>query len=312
MRIGSREIGPGHSPYVVAEVSAEHCGSYTKAVHLIAAAKDAGADGAKLQLYNPLALAEARGGKVKVLTDGLWKGRTLGDLYQEAHTPREWFPDLFAYAKDIGITLFSSVFDEEGVDYLESLGCPALKIASFELTDLALIRKAASTGKPVIISTGMASIDEIRAAVMAGIKAVDALNGSPSNEEVLEIVTAGGRVPGFERALLHCVSAYPCTVADANLHRLKEAALSWPTRVFGLSDHTLGSVAPVVATALGASIIEKHITLDRKDGGPDAPFSLEPHEFKQMVQDVKDAYASIGTGERPASEIYRDLRRTSA
>jgi N-acetylneuraminate synthase len=182
--------------------------------------------------------------------------------------------------------MFSSVFDEEGVDYLESLGCPALKISSFELTDLALIRKAASTGKPIIISTGMASETEVDAARAAAFE--------------------HHRLPVW----LHCVSAYPCPIAEANLHRMA-AMKEWAMWV-GLSDHTLGSIAPVVATALGASIIEKHITLDRKNGGPDAPFSLEPAEFAKMVQDVKDAYASLGTGNRPASEIYRDLRRTSA
>jgi N-acetylneuraminate synthase len=284
MQIDGKQIGPGHPPYIVGEVSGEHRGDLLRCMTLISAAKKAGADSAKLQLYDPVKLAEARGGRNKVLTDGLWKGRTLGDLYQEAHTPREWFPELFAYAKDIGITLFSSVFDEEGVDYLESLGCPAYKIASFELTDLALIRKAASTGKPVIISTGMGSESEIVAAMNAA------------------------SYPHL--ALLHCVSSYPCKIEDARLGRLRGFGARYNFDCMGISDHTLGSVAPVVATALGASIIEKHITLDRKNGGPDAPFSLEPHEFKQMVQDVKDAYASLGTGERPASEeIYRELRR---
>lgn len=307
MQINGRQIGPGHPPYIVAELSGEHRGSSTRAMTLIRAAKEAGADAAKLQCFTPELLAEARGGADKVLTEGLWAGRRLIDLYRETHTPREWFPDLFAYARDIGITLFSSVFDEEGVDYLERLGCPAYKISSFELTGLALIRKAASTWKPVILSTGMASAQEIKAAVMAGIRVADIANGSPDTFDAIEMAMAGGRFRyGFARALLHCVSAYPCAVADANLVRLKEPALN---SVVGLSDHTLGSVAPIVATALGASIIEKHITLDRSNGGPDAPFSLEPAEFAQMVRDVKDAYASLGTGERPRSEeMYRDLR----
>ena len=288
MNIAGRDIGSGHSPYVVAEMAGEHKWEFSLCCELIAMAKKAGADAVKAQLYDPVRLAEARGGRTKVLTDGLWKGRTLGDLYHEAHTPRKWFPDLFAHAKDIGITLFSSVFDEDGVDFLESLECPAYKIASFELTDLALIRKAASTGKPVIISTGMGSEAEVWEASWAAQEAAKH-EGSP--------------------AILHCVSAYPCPVGALNL-RSKFEEFKRHYTVFGLSDHTLGSVAPVVATALGASIIEKHITLDRQNGGPDAPFSLEPAEFKQMVQDVKDAYASLGSGDRPASEnIYRDLRR---
>jgi sialic acid synthase SpsE len=284
MQIDGKQIGPGNPPWVCAEISGEHKGNYSRCCELIAMAKEAGASAVKAQLYDPVRLAEARGGRDKVLTEGLWKGRTLGNLYQEAHTPREWFPRLFSAAKQIGITLFSSVFDEEGVEYLESLGCPAYKVSSFELTELALIRKAASTGKPVIISTGMADWNDVRQAASTG---------------------------GPNAAMLHCVSAYPCRIEDLGLSRM--AQLTVATEVFGLSDHTLGSVAPVVATALGASIIEKHITLDRNNGGPDAPFSLEPHEFAKMVQDVKDAYASLGTGDRPASEeIYRDLRRTSA
>ena len=293
MQIDGRQIGPGHPPYVIAELSGEHKGSLYRALDLIKAAKEAGADAAKLQLYDPIALAEARGGRHKFLESGLWKGRTLGDLYQEAHTPKEWFPELFAYAREIGITLFSSVFDEEGVDFLKALGCPAYKVASFEIGDLALIRKAASTGKPLIISTGMASEDNVDEALAAS---------APVSV-----------------ALLHCVSAYPCAVADANL---RQVAWLWGRRdevycpsdarpsVVGLSDHTLGTTAAIVAIALGASIIEKHITLSRNDGGPDAAFSLEPAEFTKLVQDVKDAYASLGNGERPASEApYRDLRR---
>jgi sialic acid synthase SpsE len=284
VKIADREIGPGHPPYIVAEVSGEHMGKFSRALDLMLAAKDAGADAVKLQCFDPDKLAEARGGRDKVLTEGLWAGRKLDELYRETHTPREWFPDLFAYARGTGITLFSSVFDEEGVEYLESLGCPCFKVSSFEIADLALIRKAASTGKPVIISTGMADWDDVRQAARAG---------------------------GLNAAMLHCVSAYPCRLEDLGLSRMSQLTVA--TEVFGLSDHTLGSIAPVVATALGASIIEKHITLDRKNGGPDAPFSMEPAEFAKMVQDVKDAYASLGTGDRPASEeIYRDLRRTSA
>ncbi len=304
MRIGDRQIGQGHPPYIVAEMSGEHRRDIVRAYALIDAAKDAGCDAIKCQHFDPLKLAEARGGKDKILTEGLWKGRTLYSLYLETWTEPRWFPLLFDYAKQRGITLFSSVFDEEGVDYLESLGflcCPAYKIASFEINNLALIRKAAATGKPLIISTGMATLGEIRAAVTAG------LQGSQNQTRTFS--------RGFYRALLHCVSAYPCTIADANLGRLKEAATDWPARVFGLSDHTIGNTAAIVATALGASIIEKHITLSREgeNAGPDAPYSLEPNELKRFVQDVRDAWASLGTGERPASEeMYRSLRSRSA
>jgi sialic acid synthase SpsE len=290
VNIAGREIGPGHPPYIVAEIAGEHLGDEWTLLRLLNAAHHAGADAVKLQCYDPAKLAEARGGAGKVLSDGLWKGRSLGDLYAAAHTPRSLVARAFDYCRNSGITVFSSVFDEEGVDYLESLGCPALKIASFELTDLALIRKAASTGKPVIISTGMGSEAEVWQA-------------SWEAQEAARHESAP--------AILHCVSSYPCRVSDLNL-RDRFDEMNRHYSVIGLSDHTLGSVAPVVATALGASIIEKHITLDRKNGGPDAPFSLEPAEFAKMVQDVKDAYASLGTGGRPKSEeIYRELRRTS-
>ena len=296
MRIDGREIGPGNAPWVCAEISGEHKGDFARCLDLIRAAKDAGADSVKLQCFDPERLAEARGGRDKVLTEGLWAGRSLIDLYRETHTPRAFISEAIEWGKHWGITVFSSVFDEEGVDYLDGLGCPALKIASFELTDIALIRKAASTGKPVILSSGMAIEEDIRAALAQFL--------FPEEPSTIRVRECG---------LLHCVSAYPCSVEDAQLDRMKAMLAARPHLPIGLSDHTLGSIAPVVATALGASIIEKHITLDRKNGGPDAPFSLEPHEFAKMVQDVKDAYASLGTGERPASEeIYRGLRRTSA
>jgi sialic acid synthase SpsE len=290
MQINGRDIGPGYQPYIVAEISGEHKGDGNRALDLIDAAQKAGADAAKLQLFDPVKLSIARGGKYNVLADGLWKGRTLIDLYTETFTPRSWFPGLFEFAERRGITLFSSVFDEGGVDFLESLNCPAYKISSFEVTNLPLIRKAASTGKPVIISTGMAASHEIWSAndVM-----VDANN------------------PSY--AFLHCISAYPCPIADADLQRMLRLPNA-RTGVVGLSDHTLGTTAAIVAVAIGASIIEKHITLDRNNGGPDAAFSLEPLEFTKLVQGVRDAHASLGTGyQRPQSEsIYRDLRYGSS
>lgn len=305
MIINGRKIGFGCPPYVVCELSGEHRGKLENAYDLIYAAKEAGADAVKVQCFNPIDLALARGGIGKVLEDGLWKGRTLLDLYTETYTPREWFPKLFACAKDEGITLFSSVFDEEGIDYLETLGCPAYKISSFEVTNCDLIRKAASTGKPLIISTGMASEGDIYAIFSA---LTEEAPGPHGTDQFMP----------YGLALLHCVSAYPCLIGDANLKRISS---QWGLRQFrqygeveiGFSDHTTGNVAAIVATALGASIIEKHITLSRERGGPDAAFSLEPEEFKRFVADVKDAYASLGTGERPASEeMYRSLRSRSA
>jgi N-acetylneuraminate synthase len=294
VNIDGIKIGPGHPPFIVAEVAGEHRQSMERLTMLCHAAKEAGADAIKLQLYDPDRLAAARGGADKVLTDGLWKGWSLGDLYRAAHTPREWF-DVLPIGQ-FGIPIFASVFHEEDVEFLDALSVPAFKISSFELTDIALIRKAASTGKPVILSTGMASNDDIQRALASMLR--------PEEPSVVRV---------GDCALLHCVSAYPCNMADANLWRVGEMRSARPHLPIGLSDHTApehGSLAAVVATALGASIIEKHITLDRKNGGPDAPFSLEPAEFKQMVQDVKDAYASLGTGGRPESEnIYRELRR---
>jgi N-acetylneuraminate synthase len=268
-------------------MSGEHRGSYTDAEEIVLQAKWAGADAVKLQCFDPDRLAGVRGGRDKLLDSGLWKGRTLGDLYAETHTPQSWFLDLFECAREARITIFSSVFDEEGVDFLETLGCPAYKIASFELTNLGLIGKAASTGKPVILSTGMASDEEVGRALVATVH-----NGMANS------------------AVLHCVSAYPCPIEEANLQRIETLRYRYQVPV-GLSDHTTGIVAPIVATALGACIIEKHLTLDRHNGGPDAAFSLESPEFNRMVRNVEQAYASLGTGlgERSEDEApYRDLR----
>ncbi len=288
MNIAGRVIGHGHPPYIIGEISGEHLGDIHKAMSLMQHLKAAGADAAKFQLYDPIRLAEARGGLHKQAPPP-WQDLTLRQLYLRTYTPRDWFPDLFAYGREIGITVFSSVFDEDGVDFLETLGCPAYKISSFSLTDLPLIRKAAATSKPLIISTGMATTEDLRAARDSACYAND----------------------NWDVAFLHCISAYPAAPADMNLRailRLRDLGLS--ELPIGLSDHSLGTTAAIVATALGASIIEKHITLDRNDGGPDAAFSLEPHEFTKLVADVKDAYASLGTGERPASEApYRELRR---
>lgn len=289
MQIDGRSIERGQSPYVIAEIASEHCGSLAMAKELIENAHWANAHAVKVQLYDPLKLAEARGGADKILPSGPWSGRTLLDLYTEAHTPREWFPTLFHHAREVGITIFTSVFHPEDVAFLESLDCPAYKIASFEITDGDLIKACARTGKPVILSTGMASDVEISAALWS--------------------TYDDAAVPMCETALLHCVSAYPCSLADANLQRITRLLRNSLSPV-GLSDHTLGDTATVVATALGASIIEKHLTLSRFCGGPDRKHSLEPHEFKAMVRAVEDAYTAINGARPEAEDLYRSLRRT--
>lgn len=249
------------NPFIVAEISGEHCGSFNKAIALIQAAKDSGVDAAKLQCFDPLRLAERRGGANKLLTSGLWKGRTLLDLYRETHTPREWFPELFAFAKEIDLTLFSSVFDVDDVDYLETLDCPIYKVSAFESVDVDLVATMARVGKPLILSIGNTMREE------------------RIDEVVDELVST-------EFALLHCVSQYPCDPEQANLDRI-DYLTEWAS-VVGFSDHTLGIETSVMAVReYGAQIIEKHFTLSRANGGQDAAFSLEPHEFRKMVEAIR-------------------------
>jgi N-acetylneuraminate synthase len=263
MQIDGRQIGPGHPPYIVAELSGEHRGSYDRCRGLIRAAKEAGADAAKLQCFEPFALSEARGGADKVLALGLWAGRTLYSLYCETYTRWGWFPELFGYAREIGITLFSSVFDEESLRELEGYGlCPAYKISSFEFTDLPLIGKVAATRKPMIMSVpATASASDIRGAMLAAVNLDSNI------------------------AYLHCVSEYPA--ADPHFERLAELQERLGHWVVGFSDHTLGIASAVEAVKRGASIIEKHLTLSRAEGGPDKAFSLEPAELAQLVQACK-------------------------
>lgn len=268
-------------PEIVAEISANHNGSIERALALINAAKEAGADAVKLQAYRSDLITIDHDGPGFMVDAGPWKGRRLIDLYREAETPRDWLPQLFHFASLIGIPCFASVFAKEDVDFLEGLGCPRYKIASFEIVDTPLIRYAAATGKPLVISTGMAHFNEVDLAVLAA---------------------------GRKLTLLHCVSAYPTDVRDADLGRMGLLRDCFKVPV-GLSDHTLGIAVPVAATALGASMIEKHLTLSRADGGPDASFSLEPAEFKAMVAAVRDAAAACSMPERPA-EPYRGLRRS--
>ena len=252
-------------PFIVAEISANHLGSLERALRLIEEAKLAGADAVKFQTYQPQTLAPD---PEYVISSGPWAGSKARDLYCQAQTPRRWHQTLFAYARAVGIEPFSTPFSPDDVDFLEEFDCPRYKIASFELVDHELIRYAAKTGKPLIMSTGMASLNEIDDALLA------AMNGGCE-----------------DLTLLKCTSGYPAPVSEANLICLKR----WPWGCkFGISDHTLGIAVPVAATALGAVMIEKHITMSRADGGPDAAFSLEPHEFAQMVQACRDAAEAIG------------------
>ena len=279
--INGRNIGSGHAPYVIAEMSANHNGNIQNAFEIIDAAVTAGADCVKLQTYRADTITIKSDRPEFCIKEGLWAGYTLYDLYEQAHTPWEWHGPLFEYAKKCGITIFSSPFDSTAVDLLEDLNAPAYKIASFEAVDHALIRYAASTGKPLIISTGMADVGEIEEAIQA------ALDG-------------GCR----ELAILHCVSGYPAPAGDYNLRTIPDMIHRFGC-VTGLSDHTLDNTTAIAAVSLGASIIEKHFTLDRSGGGPDDSFSLETDELRGLVQNSKTAWEALGQVDygRKSSEL---------
>lgn len=288
IRIQNRAIGPGQPAYIVAELSANHHQEFDRAARLIQAAKDAGADAIKLQTYTPDTITIRSERKEFRIGGGtVWDGRSLYELYAEAFTPWEWQPKLKAMANAAGLALFSSPFDETAVDFLEHMGVPAYKVASFELVDIPLIKKMARTGKPLIMATGMATLEEIEEALVTARQA-----------------GAGGI------ALLKCTSAYPAPAEEMNLRTIPELADRFVVPA-GLSDHTLGIAAPVTAVALGACIIEKHLTLSRADEGPDSTFSLEPHEFKAMVDAVRFAEKALGavefgpTGPEQASRVFR-------
>lgn len=280
-RIDGRAIGPGEPPYVIAEMSANHNGSLATAFDIIDAARAAGADAVKIQTYRADTITLDSDAPDFMIKGGLWDGQRLFDLYEKAHLPWDWHRPLFDHARRRGITIFSSPFDPTAVDLLEDLGAPAYKIASFEAVDLPLIRYVAGTGKPMIISTGMADANEIAEAIAA------ARDG-------------GCR----DLAILHCVSGYPAPASDYNLRTIPDMIGRFGV-VTGLSDHTLDNTTAIAAVALGAAIIEKHFTLDRNGGGPDDSFSLEPRDLEQLCTAARTCWQALGAVDygRKSSEI---------
>ena len=269
--IAGRKIGVNYPPYVIAEMSANHNGSLDRALKVVQMAKSAGADAVKIQTYTADTMTIDCDSEEFRIRGGLWDGFSLYELYQQAHTPFEWHKDIFEYSRKLGITCFSTPFDESAVDLLEDLNAPAYKIASFEAIDLPLIEYVARTKKPLIISTGMANYEEIG-------EAVEAAKGAGCEELVL----------------LHCVSGYPTPVDQANLRTLPDIAGSFGV-ISGISDHTLGTVVSVASVALGACVIEKHVTLSRKDEGPDSEFSIEPDELSALCSEAKSVWKALGS-----------------
>jgi pseudaminic acid synthase len=270
MQISNYKISSSSKVFIIAELSANHNGSIETAIETIRAAKRAGADCIKLQTYTADTLTIDCNNEDFIIKDTIWEGRKLYDLYNEAYTPWEWHETLFKVANDEGLVCFSSPFDRTSVDFLEELNVPAYKIASFEITDLPLIEYIAAKGKPIIISTGIAELDDITMAVETCRKL--------GNNQI---------------ALLKCTSSYPAPIEESNLVMIKNFAERFNV-ISGLSDHTIGSTVPIVATTLGAKIIEKHFIIDRSIGGPDASFSMNEKEFTEMVKSIREAELSIG------------------
>jgi N-acetylneuraminate synthase len=285
--INGRKVGPGHPVYTVAEMSANHNQDFKKAVKIIEAAKEAGADAIKLQTYTPDTITIDVRNEYFQVKGTIWEGKNLYDLYGEAYTPWDWQPKLNEIAAQLELDLFSTPFDSTAVDFLEKMGVPAYKVASFEVVDIPLLRKIARTGKPVIMSTGMATLSEIE-------EAVNALRG------------AGGD----QLALLKCTSAYPAPIEEMNLRTIPHLANAFDVPA-GVSDHTMSLAVPVAAVTLGACIVEKHFTLSRNDAGPDTSFSMEPDEFKEMVEAIRTVERALGriqygvTDRERESRVYR-------
>jgi pseudaminic acid synthase len=271
IRIAGRSIGVDHPPYIIAELSANHLQEYARALEVLEMAAAQGADAVKLQTYRPDTITIDHDSPQFRISGGLWDGQTLYQLYESAYMPWEWHEPLMKRGAELGVHVFSSPFDDTAIDLLRSLHAPAYKIASFEAIDLPLIRAAAGCRKPLIVSTGMANLAEI--------------------DEAYRTAVAGG-ADGV--ALLHCVSGYPTPMAECNLRTISDLSRRFPAAVIGLSDHTLGTVAATAAIALGASLIEKHVTMSRAAGGPDAAFSLEPQELRQLVEQTRAAWDALG------------------
>lgn len=270
--IDGKKIGKNEKPFIIAELSANHGGKIANAKLAIKVAKESGASAVKIQTYTPDTMTINSNKPDFIINDGIWKGQTLYDLYNEAYTPFEWHKELFDFARQQGITIFSTPFDETAVDLLQELEAPAYKIASFELIDLPLIKRAAECGKPLLISTGMASVSEVKEALAVALKY--------GNGEVL---------------LFHCISSYPAPVRDSNLKNIKFLQDEFGVEV-GLSDHTLNNLASIIAVGLGASAIEKHFKPLDNSVAPDASFSISPNQLKALVSDCEDAWHSLGKG----------------
>lgn len=268
--IDGRAIGPNHPPYIIAELSANHNGSLQQALDTISMAKDRGADAIKLQTYSAETMTIDCDRDDFHIHGGLWDGYTLYELYEQAQTPFSWHEAMFNHARKIGITVFSTPFDETAVDLLESMDAPAYKIASFESIDLPLIRYVAKTGKPMIISTGMEDLEEI--------------------EETISAARDGGCK---DLILLHCISAYPSPIEQANLLTIPDMVRRFGVQV-GLSDHTLSNITSITSVALGATVVEKHVTINRNNKGPDSAFSIEPDELSALCNDTKNAWSALG------------------